>query len=196
LIDGVYPRDDRQLGELLEETRVLSRLIEDLRTLALSDAGALPLQKEATDLVDLVRDVVRSMAPEADKKSVSLSAGPSVAVAMTDVDPVRMREVLTNILSNSLRHSASATSVTVAVSEMKEKIAIVVRDAGEGMSPEAVNRMFDRFYKGSGSRGSGLGLAIAKSIVAAHGGEIHASSELGKGTTVELLLPKSNAPSG
>jgi two-component system OmpR family sensor kinase/two-component system sensor histidine kinase BaeS len=196
LIDGVYPRDDRQLGELLEETRVLSRLIEDLRTLALSDAGALPLQKEATDLVDLVRDVVRSMTPEADKKSVSLSAGPSVAMAVTDVDPVRMREVLTNIVSNSLRHSASGSSVTVAVDQTQEKTAIVVRDAGEGMPPEEVARIFDRFYKGSVSRGSGLGLAIAKSIVTAHGGEIQASSELGRGTTVELSLPKSHPASG
>jgi len=196
LIDGVYPRDDRQLGELLEETRVLSRLIEDLRTLALSDAGALPLQKEATDLVDLVHDVVRSMSPEADKKSVSLSATPLVAVAMADVDPVRMREVLTNIVSNALRHSASGSSVTVVVNQTNEKTAIVVLDAGEGMPPEEVARIFDRFYKGSASRGSGLGLAIAKSIVSAHGGEIRASSEPGKGTTVELSLPTSHPASG
>ena len=196
LIDGVYPRDNRQLGELLEETRVLSRLIEDLRTLALSDAGALTLQKEATDLVELVRDIVRSMSPEADKKSVSLSASPLVAVAMTDVDPVRMREVLTNIVSNALRHSASGSSVTVVVNQTNEKTAIVVLDAGEGMPPEEVARIFDRFYKGSASRGSGLGLAIAKSIVNAHGGEIQASSELGKGTVVELLLPRLNAASG
>lgn len=196
LIDGVYPRDDRQLNELLEETRVLSRLIEDLRTLALSDAGALPLQKEATDLVDLVRDVVRSMTPEADKRSVSLSASPAVAAAMTDVDPVRMREVLTNIVSNALRHSASGSSVTVVINQTNDTTAVVVLDAGEGMPPEEVARVFDRFYKGSGSRGSGLGLAIAKSIVTAHGGEIKASSQLGKGTTVELLLPRFDAASG
>jgi signal transduction histidine kinase len=196
LIDGVYRRDDRQLGELLDETRVLSRLIEDLRTLALSDAGALPLQKEATDVVGLVHDVVRSLTSEADKKSVSLSASPSVASAIADVDPVRMREVLTNIVSNALRHGASGSSVTVTVSESKEQIAIAVRDAGEGIAPDDVPRIFDRFYKGSVSRGSGLGLAIAKSIVTAHGGEIHASSELGKGTTVEFTLPRSNRASG
>src|SRR3982751_3320769 len=95
LIDGVYPRDDRQLGELLEETRVLSRLIEDLRTLALSDAGALPLQTDATDLGQLVRDVIRSMTPEADHKSVSLTASSSTETAVADVDPARIREVLT-----------------------------------------------------------------------------------------------------
>ena len=190
LIDGVYPRDDRQLAELLEETRILSRLVEDLRILALSDAGALPLQKEPTDLVDLVRDVVRRMTPEADKKSVVLSASPSVATFVLDVDPVRIREVLTNIVSNALRHSASGSSVTVSLSEMWENVAIVVRDAGEGMSPEETARIFDRFYKGSASRGSGLGLAIARSIVTAHGGAIRASSELGRGTTVEFTLPR------
>ena len=189
LIDGVYPRDDRQLAELLEETRVLSRLIEDLRTLALSDAGALPLQRESTDVVELVRDVVRSMTPEADKKSVSLSATSSVETARVDVDPVRIREVLTNILSNAVRHSASGTSVTVFVGDTEHGVAIVVRDAGEGMSSEELARIFDRFYKGSASRGSGLGLAIAKSIVTAHGGEIRASSERGKGTIVEVILP-------
>jgi two-component system, OmpR family, sensor kinase len=134
--------------------------------------------------------VVRRMTPEADKKSVALSASPSVATFVLDVDPVRIREVLTNIVSNALRHSASGSSVTVSLSEMRENVAIVVRDAGEGMSPEEAARIFDRFYKGSASRGSGLGLAIARSIVTAHGGAIRASSELGRGTTVEFTLPR------
>ena len=190
LIDGVYPRDDQQLGELLEETQVLSRLVEDLRTLALSDAGVLPLQREATDLVELVRDVMRAMTPEADKKSISLKANASEAPAVVDIDRVRIREVLTNIISNALRHSASGSSVTVSVSQTKENSAIAVRDAGEGMSPEEVARIFERFYKGSASRGSGLGLAIAKSIITAHGGVIRASSELAKGTTIDFTLPR------
>ncbi len=190
LIDGVYPRDDRQLGELLDETRVLARLIEDLRTLALSDAGALTLQKEPTDLIDLVNDVVRSMQPEADGKSVSLSANGSHGTKPVDLDPVRIREVLTNLLSNALRHSPTRGSVTVSVGEKDGSVAVTVRDRGEGMSPEELSRVFDRFYKGEGSRGSGLGLSIAKNIVMAHGGAIEASSELGKGTTIEFSLPR------
>jgi len=187
-LTAFYPRDDRQLAELLEETRVLSRLIEDLRTLALSDAGALPLQKEATDLVGLVRDVIRSMTPEADKKSVSLAASSSTDRAVVDVDPVRIREVLTNLLSNALRHSVSGSSVTVSVTQTSGGVAITVRDVGEGMPPEDLARIFDRFYKGSASRGSGLGLAIAKSIITAHGGDIRVASEPGKGTTVDVTL--------
>ena len=189
LLDGVYPRDDRQLGELLEETQVLSRLIDDLRTLALSDAGALTLQKEPTDLVELVRDVVTSLAPEADGKSVSLAVTPSTETAMVNLDSVRIREVLTNLVSNAIRHSARNSAVVISISEMTGTVKVIVRDVGEGMSPDEVARMFDRFYKGTGSRGSGLGLAIAKGIVTAHGGEIRASSELGKGTTVEFSLP-------
>jgi two-component system OmpR family sensor kinase/two-component system sensor histidine kinase BaeS len=190
LIDGVYPRDDRQLGELLDETRVLARLIEDLRTLALSDAGALTLQKEPTDLIDLVNDVVRSMQPEAHGKSVSLSANGSHGTKPVDLDPVRIREVLTNLLSNALRHSTTRGSVTVSVGEKDGSVAVTVRDRGEGMSPEELSRVFDRFYKGEGSRGSGLGLSIAKNIIMAHGGAIEASSELGKGTTIEFSLPR------
>jgi signal transduction histidine kinase len=190
LIDGVYARDDRQLGELLEETRVMSRLIEDLRTLALSDAGALPLQKEPVDLVQLVQDTVRSMQPEADRRSVSLIASASISAAVAHLDSLRIREVLANLLSNALQHSTAGSSVTVAVSETSRAVTVIVCDAGGGMAPEEVAQMFDRFYKGPGSRGSGLGLAIARSIVTAHGGDIRASSELGKGTSVEFTLPR------
>jgi len=190
LIDGIYPRDDRQLAELLDETRVLSRLVEDLRTLALSDAGALTLQKEPTDVVGLVNDVVRSMQPEANRKSVFLSANTPHGAATIDLDSVRIREVLTNLLSNALRHSTADHQVTVSVSDKDGRVTVAVRDTGEGMSPEEVSRIFDRFYKGEGSRGSGLGLSIAKSIVTAHSGNITASSELGKGTTVEFSLPR------
>ncbi len=190
LIDGVYPRDDRQLGELLDETRVLARLVEDLRTLALSDAGALPLQREPTNLVDLVNDVVSSMQLEAARKSVSLGANGSTGTKPVDLDPVRIREVLTNLLSNALRHSRTGGSVTVSVGERDGSVVVTVQDTGDGMSRDEIGRIFDRFYKGERSRGSGLGLSIARSIVTAHGGEITASSALGKGTTIEFRLPR------
>lgn len=189
LIEGVYPRDDRQLVELLEETQVLSRLIDDLRVLALSDAGALPLQKEPTDMVELARDVVGSMTPEADKKSITLTVTASTATTLMDVDSVRIREVLTNLVANAIRHSAAESSVIISIGQMAGSVRVTVRDTGAGMSPDEVARMFDRFYKGAGSRGSGLGLAIVKSIIMAHGGEISAFSERGKGTTVEFTLP-------
>jgi signal transduction histidine kinase len=190
LLDGVYPRDDGQISELLEEAHVLSRLIEDLRTLALSEAGALPLQKESMDVAGLVDEVVRSMQPEAVRKSVSLGAASPAGAAVVDLDAVRIREVLTNLVANALRHTGTGQAITVTVSGTDERVTVTVTDTGEGMPPDEVARVFDRFYKGPASRGSGLGLTIAKGIVTAHGGDIHASSQLGLGTTVTFTLPK------
>jgi signal transduction histidine kinase len=190
LIDGVYPRDDRQLSGLLEETHVLSRLVEDLRTLALSDAGALPLEKEPTNVVDLVKEVVHSLQPATDRKSVLVTVDAADNSAFVELDPVRIREVLTNLLSNALQHTTKGGSVAVSINDKDGRVAVTVRDTGSGMSPQAVARVFDRFYKGEGSRGSGLGLSIAKSLVTAHGGDITASSELGNGTTIVFTLPR------
>ena len=190
LLDNVYPRDDGQLIELLEEAHVMSRLIEDLRTLALSDAGALKLQKERTELCALARDAARSFAAEAATRGVALDAECSSDVQLT-VDPIRIREVLTNLLSNALRHTPAGGSILLRVAAATDGGArIEVRDTGTGMTPAEVERAFDRFHKGSQSRGAGLGLSIARSLVLAHGGEIHAASGLGSGTTMTLTLPR------
>jgi len=191
LLDGVYARDDRQLAELLEETRVLARLIEDLRTLALSESGALKLQKEPTDLSGLARDVVRAFAGEAAARGVRLDVEAAADLAPLTIDPVRIREVLTNLLTNALRHTPLDGSVGVRVeAASNDRISVVVRDTGSGMTPADLERAFDRFHKGADSRGSGLGLTIARSLVAAHGGEIHASSEADRGTTMTFTLPR------
>jgi signal transduction histidine kinase len=189
LLDGVYPRDDRHITEVLEETHILSRLIDDLRTLALTDAGALPLQKESTDIVGLVRDVVRSMEAAATQKSVQLNVIPSAENVILDIDPLRIREVLTNLLSNAVRHSPAGSAVAISVEGSDQSVRVTVSDMGQGMTPEEVVRVFDRFYKGAESRGSGLGLTIAKGIVTAHGGAISAASQRGRGTAVAFTLP-------
>jgi signal transduction histidine kinase len=190
LLDGVYPRDDAQISQLLDETQVLSRLIEDLRTLALSDAGALQLQKEPTEVVSLVQEVVSSGQTEAARKSVALRVTTSVENVVLDIDALRIREVLTNLLSNALRHNPGGGAVTVSVRETTEGLAVSVTDTGRGMPPEELARIFDRFSKGTASHGSGLGLTIAKGIINAHGGEITASSRIGEGTTVTFTLPR------
>jgi signal transduction histidine kinase len=189
LLDGVYPRDDRQLGELLDETRILSRLIDDLRTLALSEAGTLTLEKEPADVGALAGDAVRAVAADASARGVAIAAdappgGPAVAV-----DPVRIREVIGNLLTNALRHTPAGGSIHVRVRQMAETIEIEVRDSGEGMSPDDLAHAFDRFHKGRASRGAGLGLTIARNLVRAHGGEITIASELMRGTTVVVQLP-------
>jgi two-component system OmpR family sensor kinase/two-component system sensor histidine kinase BaeS len=191
LLDGVYPRDDGQVKELLEETHVLSRLVEDLRTLALSESGALKLQKEPVSVGALARDVVRALAGEAAAKRVTLHVEAPPDLAPIEIDPLRIREVLTNLVFNAVRHSPPEGSVEVTIEEMSiGGVAVNVRDAGTGMTSDDVARAFDRFYKGPESRGSGLGLSIARSLVVAHGGEIHASSEAGRGTTMVFTLPR------
>ena len=175
----------RQLAQLLEETQVLSRLVEDLRTLALSDAGALTLEKEPIDLAALARDVARSFVGRG--AAVDVQAPES---AMVDLDAVRIREVLTNLVANSIRYTPANGRISVVIEEAANQMVVKVTDTGEGVPPEDVPRLFDRFYKSAESRGSGLGLAIARGIVTSHGGEISASSARGSGTTIRFTLPR------
>jgi two-component system sensor histidine kinase BaeS len=183
LLDGVYPRDETHLAELLEETRHLSRLVEDLGTLARAEAGALELRKELVDLGDLVRDVAAALPrPIAVEVPADLPA--------VDADPVRIRQVLLNLLANALRHTPEEGVVSIQVQVAPQRILIRVRDTGSGIAPEDLPRIFERFQKGSDSRGSGLGLAIARKLVLAHGGEIGIESAPGKGTEVTVSLPR------
>ena len=178
LLDGVYPRDDAHLGELLDETHHLARLVEDLRTIANAEAGALDLQRESVDLAELIRDVASSF------NGVTVDA--NAPIEMT-VDPVRIREVLLNLLSNAVR-----TGGTVRIHAQSSASSAIVRvsDTGPGIASDELPRIFERFVKGRDSRGTGLGLAIAKSLVEAHGGTIRAESRVGEGTTLIVTLPR------
>ena len=190
LLDGVYPRDDRQLGELLDETRILSRLIDDLRTLALAEAGTLTLQKEPIDVGALAVDAVRAVASEASARGVTVGAEASPGLPAIEVDPVRVREVIGNLLTNALRHTPAGGSIEVGVRQVATTIEIEVRDTGEGMSLDDLAHAFDRFHKGPASRGSGLGLTIARNLVRAHGGEITLASKPDRGTSAVVILPQ------
>jgi two-component system, OmpR family, sensor histidine kinase BaeS len=191
IVDGVYPADPEHLALILEETRVLGRLIEDLRTLALSEAGTLALHPEPTDPDVLVADVVRSFEPAAAAAGVELTVSFEEDLPILDIDPVRIREVLANLLANALRHTPSGGRVTVAGSLTADGlwVNLEVRDTGPGIDPALISHVFDRFVKGDDSRGSGLGLAIARQLVLAHGGEIAADSVPGAGTTIRVRLP-------
>jgi signal transduction histidine kinase len=192
LIDGVYARDDRQLREVLEETHLLSRLVEDLRTLALTESGGLKLQKEVTDVLDLARGVVGAFDAEAAARGVTLRVDGREDVAPLSIDPLRVREVLGNLLSNGVRHTPSGGSVEIRVVGADDGVIVEVRDTGEGMSSDELARAFERFYKGApSSHGSGLGLTIARNLVRAHGGEMTAASRPGHGTTMTFTLPRS-----
>lgn len=191
LLDGVYPPDAEHLEPILDETRVLSRLVDDLRTLSLAEAGALTLHREPTDIGDLVSDAVASFRTQADGAGITLVTAVDGPLPQIEVDPVRMREVLSNLLSNALRYTPRSGSVRVSASASDGTVRVSVKDSGPGIAAEALPHVFDRFYKSEESRGAGLGLAIAKSLVVAHGGEIGATSVLGQGTEMLVTLPVS-----
>jgi two-component system, OmpR family, sensor histidine kinase BaeS len=190
LLDGVYPREDAHLIEILDEANLLSRLVEDLRTLALSESGALNLEKEPTDVTDLARDVVRAFANEASAQQVRLEIDSPADIPAIVIDGVRIRQVLNNLLSNALQHTPARGSIQIrVVATPQSEILVEVHDTGTGMTQEELEHAFERFQKGPGSRGSGLGLAIAHSLVVAHGGEIRAFSPPGQGTRISFTLP-------
>jgi two-component system OmpR family sensor kinase/two-component system sensor histidine kinase BaeS len=189
ILDGVYPRDDLKLEELLGDARVLARLVEDLRTLANAESGSLVLQREPTDPAVFAADVVRSFRTQADQQQVTLTLAAADGLPLVEIDPVRIREVLTNVVGNALQHTPAGGTIAVSLENRSDQIVMTVADTGSGVPADELSRIFDRFYRGAGSRGSGLGLAIARRLVVAHGGTITAASELGRGTTITLTLP-------
>lgn len=188
VLDGVYPADEAHLRPVLDETRVLSRLIDDLRTLSLSEAGALRLHREPTDLGALLTEVVASHRAGTDEAGIRLDLEVG-EMAPIMVDPARIRQVLANLVANALRFTPAGGRVLLAASAGAGAVTIRVSDTGSGMEPDEVEHAFDRFSRSPGSSGSGLGLSIARNLVEAHGGRIGLTSEPGRGTTVEVSLP-------
>ena len=191
LIDGVYPRDDARLTDVLNDTRMLARLVEDLRTLAHAESGSLALHKEPTDVGVLLQEVVKAFSSESAAREVRVDAHSAKDLPLVDVDPLRIREVLTNLLSNALHHTPAGGTVVIAVNARGSEMVVEVTDSGTGISAEDLPKIFDRFYKGRGSHGSGLGLTISKNLIDAHGGAIRAESQPEHGTTMRFTLPLS-----
>ena len=191
VLDGVYPADTEQLQGVLENTRVVARLVEDLRTLASAESGALALVKEPTDVAALANDVVSSLSDGAEAAGVTLRTenGQAMSLDSIAIDPVRIRQVLMNLVGNALRYTPRGGAVVVATAQSPHGVEIRVTDTGAGIAPADVPRIFDRFYKGAESSGSGLGLTIARSFVEAHGGTIRAESRPGQGTAITFTLP-------
>jgi signal transduction histidine kinase len=189
LIDGVYPRDDDTLTEVMNETRLLARLVDDLRTLANAESGTLTLQKEQTDLAMLAQDVVSSVSAAAENGQIALRLEAAPDLPSIAVDPLRIREVLANLLANALHHTPPGGAISLRVNALGRDAVFTVEDTGPGMGPDELSKIFDRFYKGEGSRGSGIGLTIARNLVVAHGGTIRADSKPGEGTMLTVTLP-------
>ena len=189
IADGVYPADAAHLAPILDATSTLDRLVEDLRTLVLTDAGSLVLHSEPTDVGALVRDTVESFRPQAETAGVSLTVAVPEDLRSVDIDPARIRQVIGNLLSNALRHTPAGGSVGVSVTAVDDQMTVTVKDTGEGIPPELLPSVFERFVKGPNSKGSGLGLAIVHDIVVAHGGSVTMESPAAGGTVARVVLP-------
>ncbi|MEA2661573.1 MAG: two-component system, OmpR family, sensor histidine kinase BaeS [Chloroflexota bacterium] len=189
--DGVYPRDDATLDSILEDTRHMSRIIEDLRVLSLAESGALRLARGPVHVGEVVDDVIEAYRGAAESGGVALESAVPADLPPADADATRVREVIENLISNAVRSTPRGGRVTIAAGrEGPDRVAVSVADTGRGVAPEDLPRLFERFHRSPDSPGTGLGLAIARDLVRAHGGEIAASSEgEGRGMTVRFTLP-------
>jgi two-component system sensor histidine kinase BaeS len=198
VLDGVYPPDDAHLRPILEETRVLERLIDDLRTLSLAESGALPLHREPTDPAALLEDVAATHRARAAEAGVSIAVELGPGQPSVSVDPVRMHQVISNLVDNAIRVMPEGGSIVLGARADSEGAAVFeVTDDGPGIPAALRDTLFDRFTKSASSRGSGLGLAIARAIVDAHGGSISAEpGRDGVGTRFRIELPNSDPGAG
>ncbi|MCC7353461.1 MAG: hypothetical protein IT330_06855, partial [Anaerolineae bacterium] len=198
LADGVVPDEatrQRYTVAIQREAQGLNLLIDDLFELARLDAGALKLQMERASLADLVSDTLESLSAQAAQKGVRLRGEVAPALMPVTMDAVKVQRVLVNLVQNAIRHTPADGSIAVTARPVSEGwVQIEIRDTGEGISPQDLSHVFDRFYRGDKSRsretgGAGLGLAIAKGIVEAHGGRIWVESPSGQGAAFTFTLP-------
>ncbi len=193
LLDGIYEPTSAHLEAMLDETRALARLVDDLLTLALAESGQLALVLEPVQIADLLADVKTSFSGPAEKAGVSLEALVE-ADRTIQADPGRLDQVLSNLVANALRHTPAGGAITLRAALQERDVQLIVEDTGDGIPPEALPHIFDRFWRGDRARshtsgaGVGLGLAIARQLVQAHGGQIEVESELNQGTRFTITL--------
>ncbi len=194
-LDHVYELDEAEIANLYGQTRHLILLVKDLRELAQAESQQLPLNRQETDLGVLIDETLEMFKPLTEEKGVVLTSALEDNLPVTRVDASRIRQVLDNLLANALRHTPNDGEIIIGSATTIDSIQLTVQDTGEGISPEHLPHVFDRFYRTDRSRsretgGTGLGLAIVKALVEVHGGQIQVDSPgLGQGTRFTINLP-------
>ncbi len=210
LQDGIYDLTLENLAPIEEQNRLLRRLVDDLRTLALADAGRLNLERALTDLTALTRRVVERFEPQAGEAQIGIDLALEESCPPLSLDALRIEQILHNLLSNALRHTPPGGRIECRLRVLTEAgdgatpagrpapaVVVEVRDTGPGIPPEALPHIFDRFYRADKSRsraegGTGIGLSIARKLAQAHGGDLTASNHPDGGALFSLWLPLTN----
>jgi two-component system sensor histidine kinase BaeS len=194
LRDGVLQPSPERFETMHQEARHLRRLVEDLRTLSLADAGELTLNREPVSPGSMVEQAAAACQHQAKQQGIELKVDVAPNLPDVSVDPDRFAQVLGNLVSNALRHTPAAGQIWLVAARENLRVLLIVQDTGAGIAPDDLPHVFDRSYRGDearvGDRGeSGLGLTIARSLVELHGGTISVESSLGQGTTFTIVLP-------
>jgi signal transduction histidine kinase len=192
--DDVIKPDSATINSLYEEATLLTRLVDDLQELALADASELNLIKQPQATPAIIEQAIISFKSQAANKGLSLRIEIPDGLPLVNIDSHRIGQVLHNLIANAVTHTPQGGTITVSAKKAGNFIEISVTDTGEGIPPEELPNIFERFYRVDRSRsrrtgGSGLGLTIAKRLVEAHDGRITAISELGKGSIFSFTLP-------
>ena len=192
--DGVVDADDETIETLHSQTIHLANLVEDLRIVAIADAGALALNKSFASPVPVIEDAVLNFAQRAREQGVELTVSKTGSGPVIEFDETRLRQIVTNLVENALIHTPKDGRVTVEISDPADGLKLSVSDTGAGISSNDLPRIFDQFYRADPSRtrvtsGAGLGLTIVKRLAEAHGGTVSVASSPGEGTTFTVLLP-------
>jgi two-component system, OmpR family, sensor histidine kinase BaeS len=197
--DDVYPLSLESLEPILAQNVLLTRLVEDLRTLALAEAGQLSLDKKKVDLSSIAVEVVDLFTPAAAASQISLNfTQPEKRLPLLELDPARIEQILSNLVTNALRYTPPGGVIDITLKQEAGAVFVTVADSGPGIPEHAIPYIFDRFYRADGSRsrdkgGSGLGLAIARKLAQAHGGDLSASNRPEGGAVFTLRLPRGAA---
>jgi two-component system, OmpR family, sensor histidine kinase BaeS len=193
--DGLYPMSEENLQPILAQNLLLTRLVDDLRTLALADAGQLSLNVSHVDLLALIREVIARFTPQTVTDQIELVlVEPSSPLPPIQADPTRIGQIISNLITNALRHTPSGGKITLSMEQNNGRLLLSVHDTGPGIPPHSLDRIFDRFYRADTSRsreegGTGLGLSIARYLARAHGGDLSAANGPDGGAVFILTLP-------
>jgi two-component system, OmpR family, sensor histidine kinase BaeS len=195
MMDGVYPADDTNIAQALEETYLLERLVDDLRLLTLAETRQLHFEKKPTNLVEVLLKTLNIFEPQAKSRNIEISIHSETNSAIVEADPQRLEQVIGNLVSNSMRYVSEGSRIDLSLEKVDKDLIIKVSDNGPGVNEEDLPFIFDRFWRGEKSRarvsgGAGLGLAISRQLIEAQGGTITAANRKEGGLEITISLPE------